>query len=170
MWKLCRRVSLRMHWILITSGFSWCNSGNTSLEDEYPATTICDNSTVPVVQHRSKLSKSIFFTQNGWVYIETGVLFCFLQFTMPEKAYSKKKKTPLQIIYALMRRLALSNLLMLNLSSKTRSIWVFEREERWFNQMSDRVLDPEYQDLWKTDFRINGRTFVNAWNLWRFKC
>ena len=48
-----------------------------------------------------------------------------------------------------------------------RETWAFEREERWFDQMLTRVLDPDHQKFWKMDFRINGRTFMDVVELVR---
>ena len=45
---------------------------------------------------------------------------------------------------------------------KPRTVWALEREERWFDEMVQRIDDNDAQLDWKADFRLIGRTFQDV--------
>ena len=59
-----------------------------------------------------------------------------------------------------LKHLYLTNYLLFTLKTRrARRVWEFEREERWFDAMVQRINDDDAQLEWKKDFRVTGRTF-----------
>ena len=53
------------------------------------------------------------------------------------------------------------------MSQVQRSVWAFEREEKWFQNLYENVLNPEYEKYWKMNFRVSGETFLKIIDLVR---
>ena len=82
----------------------------------------------------------------------------------------KKKWQYLNLIRNMRRRFfdySTSNIFILLLSRYQRSVWAFEREERWFQNLYENILNPEYEKHWKMNFRVTGETFLQLINLVR---
>jgi len=52
-----------------------------------------------------------------------------------------------------------ANLMAVLIGNSRRSIWALQREELWFQNMIDNILNEDFQKYWKADFRMEGRTF-----------
>lgn len=57
------------------------------------------------------------------------------------------------------RKLKLVFVMML-MRKRPRSVWAFEREERWFDELWNNRYNEEFLDRWRADFRMSGVTFA----------
>ncbi|XP_066934341.1 uncharacterized protein [Clytia hemisphaerica] len=49
--------------------------------------------------------------------------------------------------------------LMFLMGREPRSVWAYEREERWFDELWNNRFNDDYLARWKADFRMSGSTF-----------
>ena len=86
-------------------------------------------------------------------------------------SYNKKKKRQyLNLLRGLKQRffgIATGGITILILSKVQRSVWAFEREEKWFQNLYENVLNPECEKYWKMNFRVSGETFLKIIDLVR---
>lgn len=86
-------------------------------------------------------------------------------------SYNKKKKRQyLNLLRGLKQRffgIATGSITILILIKVQRSVWAFEREEKWFQNLYENVLNPEYEKYWKMNFRVSGETFLKIIDLVR---
>ena len=98
---------------------------------------------------------------------EKYLFFLLVKLFLRKKCFRWKKKRKQELLIRPMlllsqQRNRYKKFLMLQLNSLTwlnfeneRTVWLFERQERWFQEIFDNRFKPEYQKRWREDSRIN---------------